>query len=169
MCVGLLTFSLSFLASNTAFKMKFHSASFWGALGGAFLLACSSNGASFVEAYNEQEAAAFMERFNIPKNHIPLEWASTGSDIRVTEVGGVKYKWKPSKDIVELFLAPRRQLCPSGSPLLLVCAFCFVFKEKKCCVAFVYLQKRALWELRLATHSCGTGRREVIALDLTRE
>lgn len=104
---AIIAWSVNLLHSLSCFhpclKMKFKGASFWGALGGATLLAlCSNGGGSFADAFNEQEASAFMERFDIPKNHITLEWATSGTGLQVTEVGGIKYKWLPSETLSPL-------------------------------------------------------------------
>lgn len=38
-------------------------------------------------------ARDYMNRFNIPANHIQLEWAKAGSDLQSYAYKGVTYKW----------------------------------------------------------------------------
>lgn len=68
-----------------------------GIVGGAFLgLITSLYTQILCSALHDATAADdYMKRFNIPANHIQLEWAKSGSGLRSTSYKGKTYTWLP--------------------------------------------------------------------------
>ncbi|CDJ56697.1 EGF-like domain-containing protein, putative [Eimeria maxima] len=50
---------------------------------------------SILSIGNAVAAGNYMDRFNIPANHIQLEWAKSGSGLQAYEYKGKTYKWLP--------------------------------------------------------------------------
>lgn len=63
---------------------------------------------SILSIGNAVAAGNYMDRFNIPANHIQLEWAKSGSGLQAYEYKGKTYKWLPRKtmqnELVPLYM-----------------------------------------------------------------
>ncbi|CDI87491.1 EGF-like domain-containing protein, putative [Eimeria praecox] len=60
-----------------------------------FIFTLFSIPSSCHKAHSAAAASEYMNRFNIPANHIQLEWANSGSGLQSYEYKGKTYKWLP--------------------------------------------------------------------------